>query len=105
MVEEDPDDPHTVQDDAPPYIVICLSDFTLFCKFFLSMNIYFFLVKTDCLEPPSPFLTLRLSENLSRLYVVWTNSADLGTTYDVTSRDDCNFPRYLQENYGSGTLK
>jgi hypothetical protein len=46
------------------------------------MNIFLFVVKIYFLEPLSPFY-------LSRLNVVWTNTAGLGTTYNVASWDNC----------------
>jgi hypothetical protein len=40
---------------SPPQIAIYLSVLTFFLKSFVIINTSFFLVKTDCLEPSSPF--------------------------------------------------
>ena len=65
--DDDRYDPLTIQQEVTPAeIVIALSIFIFFCKFFASINISFFLGRNRFPGISLSILTLRLWENLSR---------------------------------------
>jgi hypothetical protein len=92
---DDPDDPSTVKKKKCLLLQLqFVSTVNIFCKFYVSIIwIYlFFLVKTICLEH---FNIASMGKSLSYC-VVSTNDAGLGTTYDVTSENDCDLIWFTQ---------